>query len=127
MNEFKKYRKLFTPEKLISYLRKYIKEAGVKSVYAALLLFFAYRRPDTPKWAKNIIIGALGYLLAPIDTIPDLTPFVGFTDDFGVMFFGLVTIACYINQEVRNLAVTQLSKWFKDFDEEILLEVDAAL
>ncbi len=127
MSDFKKYRKKFKPNRVEAYLRKSLKEAGVKVVYAALLLFFAYRRSDTPKWAKNIIIGALGYLLAPIDTIPDLTPFLGFTDDFGVMLFGLVTIACYINEEVRTLAVTQLRKWIHDFDERILLEVDAAL
>lgn len=127
MSDFNKYGKNFKPSRLEAYLRKYLKEAGVKAVYAALLLFFAYRRSDTPKWAKNIIIGALGYLLTPIDAIPDLTPFLGFTDDFGVMLFGLVTIACYINDEVRALSVAQLRKWFKDFDERVLLEVDAAL
>jgi len=66
-------------------------------------------------------------LLAPIDVIPDLTPFLGFTDDFGIMLFGLVTIACYINDDVRSVAVLQLKKWFKEFDEDILLDVDSAL
>jgi len=127
MDDFNKYRGDFKPNKVKLYLQKYLKDAGIKVVYAALLLFYAYRRSDTPKWAKNIIIGALGYLLAPIDTIPDLTPFLGFTDDFGVMLFGLVTIACYINDSVRGNALAQLKKWFKDFDPEILMEVDAAL
>jgi len=127
MSEFDKYRKEFKPNKLLAFLEKHIRQAGIKSVYAALLLFFAYRRSETPKWAKNIIIGALGYLLAPIDVIPDLTPFLGFTDDFGIMLFGLVTIACYINDDVRSVAVLQLKKWFKEFDEDILLDVDSAL
>jgi len=49
------------------------------------------------------------------------------TDDFGVMLFGLVTIACYINDSVRENALVQLRRWFKEFDREILAEVDAAL
>ncbi len=127
MGDFNKYKKQFKPNIFKDRLQKLVKEAGIKTVYAALLLFFAYKRSDTPKWAKNIIIGALGYLLAPIDAIPDLTPFLGFTDDFGIMLFGLVTIACYINDTVRENAIAQLHKWFKDFDREILAEVDAAL
>jgi len=68
------------------------RKAGMKTVYTALLLFYAYRRPETPLWAKNIVIGALGYLIAPIDWLPDLTPIIGFTDDIGVLSFGLVAV-----------------------------------
>jgi hypothetical protein len=38
-------------------------------------------------WAKNIILGTLGYLLAPFDAIPDLSPIIGYTDDIGVLSF----------------------------------------
>ena len=101
--------------------------AGTKGVYSALLLFYAYRRKETPAWAKSIILGALGYLLTPIDAIPDLSPIIGYTDDIGVLSFGLVTIAGYINDEVRENARKQLSRWFKQYDEQDLLEVDKQL
>ena len=87
-------------------------------------MWFAFKRKDTPAWAKKIILGVLAYFLAPIDMIPDLSPFIGFTDDLGVLSIGLVTIAAYINQEVRTNARTQLSKWFNEYDETELDEID---
>ena len=92
-----------------------------------MLLFYAYRRKETPTWAKSIVLGTLGYLIAPFDALPDLTPIIGYTDDLGVLSFGLVTIACYINDNVRAKAREQLVKWFKDYQEEDLKEVDARL
>ncbi len=37
---------------------------------------------------KALVIGALLYFINPIDAIPDLTPYLGFIDDIGVI--GLV-------------------------------------
>ena len=112
---------------LLRYLGARLKTIGVKLTYSALLLYYAYEREDTPKWAKNIILGSLAYLVSPIDSIPDLTPFIGFTDDLGVLSFGLVTIACYIDKNVRANAKAKVHKYFKIVDEEDLLEVDARL
>lgn len=112
---------------LMRYLSVRLKTVGVKLTYSALLLFFAYNRKDTPTWAKNIILGSLAYFVSPIDSIPDLTPFLGFTDDLGVLSFGLVTIACYIDDTVRENAKYKLHRFFKVIDEEDLLEVDARL
>ena len=67
----------------------------------ALLLYYAYRRRDTPLWAKNIVLGTLGYFLSPIDIIPDLTPLLGYTDDAGVLAFGLVIISSYVASSVK--------------------------
>lgn len=92
-----------------------------------LLLYFAFKRKDTPGWAKNIIIGAIGYFLSPLDAVPDLTPFLGFTDDFGVLSFGLVAIACYINDEVRANAKKMLATFFTTVDEEMIAEIDQSL
>lgn len=100
---------------------------GVKLVYSALLLFYAYKSEKTAKWAKRIIIGALAYFVSPIDGIPDLSPFLGFTDDMGVLTFGLVAIACYIDQDVRIKAKSNLSRFFKDYNETDILEVDKIL
>ena len=114
-------------ETLMRYLSVRLKTVGVKLTYTALLLYYAYQRSDTPTWAKNIIIGSLAYLISPIDAIPDLTPFLGFTDDIGVLSLGLVTIACYIDDAVREKSKFRLHKFFKVVDEEDLLEVDARL
>ena len=125
MQEHKKeQQEQVTQNKLWTKISQFAKKAGIKTVYSALLMWFAFKRKDTPAWAKKIILGVLAYFLAPIDMIPDLSPFIGFTDDLGVLSIGLVTIAAYINQEVRTNARTQLSKWFNEYDETELDEID---
>lgn len=117
----------FNDKKFWQKLTEYAKVAGQKTVYTALLLYFAFRRKETPNWAKGIVVGALGYFVSPIDAIPDLTPFLGYTDDLGVMMMGLVTISAYINDEVRKSAKEQLEKWFGKPDEELIAEIDSQL
>jgi len=123
-NPFAPYIKQFSETKLWTKLSKYARQIGLKSVYMVLLLFFAYRRKDTPGWAKRIVLGVLGYLIMPLDVIPDLSPIIGYTDDLGVLSFGLVTIAAYINDEVREKARKQLHNWFGDYNVIELEEVD---
>ncbi len=126
-NPFAPYIKNFSENKLWNKLGKYARQIGLKSVYSVLLLFYAYRRNDTPGWAKRIILGVLGYLIMPIDAIPDLSPIIGYTDDLGMLSFGLVTIASYVNEEVRDKAKKRLKDWFGDYDTQELKEVDEKL
>ena len=100
---------------------------SIQLIYSALLMLFAYKSPHTPKWAKRIILGAFAYLLSPFDSIPDLTPVLGFTDDLSVISFGLVTIACYIDNEIRQRARSKLTSMFNNIDETTLAAVDAKL
>lgn len=110
-----------------TYVCKHVKAVGVKVTYVVLLLYYAYRKKDTPAWAKRIIIGSIAYFLSPIDAIPDLTPFVGFTDDWSVLAFGLVAIACYIDDDVRQQARDKTKLWIGTSDESDLDEVDEML
>lgn len=110
-----------------SYIGRHLRTVGAKLVYVVLLLYYAYGRPDTPSWAKRIIIGAIAYFLSPLDAVPDLTPFIGFTDDLGVLSFGLVTIACYIDDHVRDQARTKVQDWMGDQDPRDYDEVDKLL
>ncbi len=126
-NPFEKYAKRFSENQLWKKIRGFAKQAGLKVMYSVLLLYYAYRRSDTPIWAKRIIIGVLGYFISPIDMLPDLTPILGYTDDLGVLSFGLVTIAAYINDEVRITARRKLRDWFGDYDVSELVEVDQKL
>ncbi len=126
-NPFEKYGKIFSEAGLWVKIKSYARQAGQKVIYSCLLLFYAYRRSETPSWAKNIVLGTLGYFLAPIDAIPDLTPLIGYTDDLGVLSFGLVTVAAYINDEVRNQAKDKLKAWFSDYDEDSINEVEEML
>lgn len=115
------------PSQIWSWIDRYTGTLGQKLVYSILLLYYAYKRSDTPSWAKNIIIGAFAYFVSPIDSIPDLTPFLGLTDDIGVLSFGLVSIACYINDDVREKALKQLHSFFTEIDEESITSVNQTL
>ena len=118
------YKASYSEKKLWKKLKKFAQNLGAKMTYTVLLLYYAYRRKDTPRWAKNIVLSALGYLIAPIDAIPDISPIIGFTDDLGVLSFGLVAIAAYVNTEVKTKARNKLNKWFGDVDDQDLKEVD---
>ena len=127
MIDYKKYIPNFSEGNLWKKLTTYASKLGQRTIYSILLLFYAYRRKETPYWAKNIVLGVLGYLITPIDFIPDLTPIIGYTDDIGILSFGLVTIAAFVNDEVKIEARAKLSKWFNKIDEEALSEVDTQL
>jgi uncharacterized membrane protein YkvA (DUF1232 family) len=91
------------------------------------LLYYAYKRKDTPSWAKRIVLGALGYLVVPVDVIPDLSPFIGYTDDIGILSFALVTVAAYVNDEVKGNARKQLEKWIPRSNAKDIEEVEKQL
>lgn len=121
------YQKKFTVRKFWVFVKGKAVQSGQQVIYIALLLYYAYHRKETPRWAKMVIAGALGYLLAPIDGIPDMTPIIGYTDDFGVLSFALVTIAGYVNQDVKLNAKNRLRNWFANVDDSLLIIIDKKL
>ncbi len=123
----KPYEGAFSSERLWAKLGRIARRAGIRVVYMVLLLYYAWRRKETPAWAKSIILGALGYFISPIDFLPDLTPVLGYTDDLGVLAFGLSTIACYVNDDVRQQARARLHSWFGSYDEAQLESIDEQL
>ena len=120
-NENKGYGDKFSEEGFWDKLKKVFKKAGIKVVYSALMLYYAYQRKETPVWAKTIIIGALGYFISPIDAIPDFIPVAGYTDDLGVLVAAIAAVGIYINSEVKQSAKDKLHNWFGEFDEDELL------
>jgi len=115
----------FDLDKIFRHVALYFKSLSTKGLYIILLLVNAYKASETPAWAKRIIIGSLAYFVSPIDSIPDLTPFIGMTDDMGVLSFGLVTIACYIDNDVKSKARIQLEKFFDEkIEDTTLVEID---
>ena len=95
-------------QKLMSFARN----AGREVVQKSLWLYFAAQRPDTPKWAKATVYGALGYFILPADALPDVTPFAGFSDDLAVLAFAVVTLGAYINDAVKEQAAQTMARWF---------------
>lgn len=86
--------------------------AGREVVEKSLWLYFAAQRPETPRWAKATVYGALAYFILPLDAIPDLAPVAGYTDDLGVLLLAVGTIARYIDEGVKDQAGRVLARWF---------------
>ena len=55
-------------------------------------LWFAYRDPATPWFAKALCWFVVAYALSPIDLIPDFIPVLGYLDDL-VLLPGLIWLA----------------------------------
>ena len=108
-------------------LKRKTKQISAPLLYAGLLMYYALRRSETPKWAKRVILGGLVYLFTPIDAVPDIAPIIGYTDDLGVMFYALVLVAAYIDGEVRSAARKTLSSWIGEVDEAELKKVNELL
>lgn len=71
----------------ISVLQKYWKD--VCEVFSLLKDWMAGRYPVIPWTVISTLVGALLYVLSPLDLIPDFIPVVGFTDDAGVFAVAL--------------------------------------
>lgn len=120
--------KRIDPDTIIAYCLRFINKLSTKGLYILLLLYYTYQNGEVPSWAKKIILGSFAYFLNPLDSIPDLTPVLGMTDDIGVLAFGLVTIACYISDEIREKAEQKLSYIIKrKIDRQIITEVNSWL
>ena len=93
-------------------LKKVAVSAGRKTLLSALILFYCLKDRDTPAWAKSVIVGALGYLILPVDLIPDVIPVVGYADDWGVIVAALASVTAYIKDEHKAKARAQLERFF---------------
>ena len=98
-------------------IKKFGRKAGFKVCYAALLLYYVLRSPDTSSKDRAKILGALGYFILPIDLIPDFIPIAGYTDDLAALVWGVYCVIKGITPEVKASAAVKLHEWFGDFDE----------
>lgn len=92
--------------------RRYARVAGYELMEKALWLYYATQASGTPAWAKSVIYGALAYFVLPIDAIPDLLPVAGFTDDLGALAAALISVAPYIDDDVKRRTEATLRSWF---------------
>jgi len=117
----KNMNKHYSDKKFWEKVKKYGEQAGKKTVYYSLLLFYAAKSPSVPKASKLIIVGALGYLIFPFDIIPDFIPVVGFADDALVIATAVYNVISHIDEDIKDQAKKKMASFFKnpEIDEEI--------
>lgn len=101
-------------QKFWNKLMKFGKKIGEKTAYYSLLLYYAAKSPTVPKSSKMIIVGALSYLILPVDLIPDFIPVVGLADDSAVIATAVYKISQHIDEKIENQAKEKLASIFKE-------------
>ncbi len=110
--DFMAYKDKFTENGFVEKISRIAKRSGAKLVYAALILYYTLQSDKVSVKDKAIIIGALGYLISPLDVIPDAIPIAGLTDDLGVLLFVINKLWKEVGDDVKEKARKKLSEWF---------------
>ena len=118
---FMSYSNKFTNGDFIEKISRIAKRAGAKLVYAAFVLYYTLQSDKISVKDKAIIIGALGYLISPLDVIPDAIPIAGLGDDLAVLVYVLNKVWGNVSEDIKEKAKAKLSKWF---DEDEIAEID---
>lgn len=90
-----------TEKRIMKKIRSAFHSIGSDVVTQVLTLYYTLIAPETPVWCRTVILGSLAYFISMIDGIPDLTPFLGYTDDISVMTAAIATVAHYITPEIK--------------------------
>ncbi len=122
--DFMSYADRFSKKGFVEKISRVAKRAGSKLVYAALVLFYTLQSKEVSVKDKAVIVGALGYLISPLDAMPDAIPIVGLGDDLTVLVYVINKIWVDVPEEVRKKAHDKLADWF---DEDEMKDVDEFL
>ena len=95
-----------------SLLKKILLTAGRAIAQPALEGFELMMDVSTPPKVRISMMGALTYLIVPIDLIPDFIPASGFSDDLVALTAVITLWQHYITPEIKFRARCKLDKWF---------------
>lgn len=116
-SETEKKKDSYSEEKLFKKfdkLSKILKKSGAKVLYPSIMLYLVLMESKTPIQVKVMIMGALGYLISPVDCVPDVIMGLGLTDDFSALCMALSNVKAYINESIKNDAKEIIIKWIPE-------------
>ena len=119
--DFMSYKDKFSANGFVEKISRIAKRAGAKLVYVSLVLYYTLQSDKVSVKDKAVIVGALGYLISPLDLIPDAFPIAGLTDDLTVLLYVVKKVWGDVSDDVKDKAKSKLSQWF---DEEEIEEAD---
>lgn len=111
-SENKNFKKFYSDSKFWSKFKKVAIHLGSKACYYALTLYYVLKSPDVSLGNKAMIMGALGYLILPLDLIPDAIPVAGLTDDAAALKLTYETVKVSVTPEIEKKVNDKLSQWF---------------
>lgn len=120
--DFMSYSNKFTSGEFLEKISKIAKRAGAKLVYVSLILYYTLQSDKVSIKDKAIIVGALGYLISPLDVVPDAIPIIGLGDDLAVLLYVLNKVG-NVSEEIKEKAKAKLVKWFDEDEMEEISEI----
>ena len=116
--DFMTHANYFSTNEFMEKVARVAKRAGAKFVYASLILYYTLQSPKVSKRDKALIIGALGYMISPLDVLPDAYPIVGLSDDLAVLLFVLQRVWSKVDPDIQQRAHERLANWFDEDEQE---------
>lgn len=92
-----------------------------------MILFYAWRHPQTPHYLKVILAALVMYLLSPVDLLPDYLPFVGIADDAALFTGAMLCLTNLLPASVLAESRQQSEKWQRRMPYLLLAIIAAAL
>ena len=98
------YAESYDDGKFLSVVKTYGKKIGGGVITKALELYYLLQRGGITNKIKLMIMGALAYLVCPVDLIPDVLPLVGWTDDAAAIGLVVNKLSSYIDSDIEGMA-----------------------
>lgn len=112
----------FSEIKLWQKINRVFRHIGMKVVYPVVLLYYLLKSNDVPLKAKSIIAGALAYFIMPFDGLPDVIPFLGYTDDLALLAATVSNMIKYVSPEILDLTRSKIGEWYNNKEESDKME-----
>jgi uncharacterized membrane protein YkvA (DUF1232 family) len=93
--------------KTLGKVLRFARRLSADVLFDIVALWFCWRDPRTPLWAKAVAAGALAYFVIPFDALPDPI----FVDDAGVIALAMVRLRAVMLQDHREQARDWLSRF----------------
>lgn len=96
--------------KFFSFIKSKLNALGNGLLLIALTAWYCATDPETPVHVKAFLFGDLAYLLSPVDAIPDVTLFIGFSDDLALLTATLAIVASHVKLKHKAQAKKKMGE-----------------
>lgn len=79
----------------------------------AIILYYAWRHPDTPSSIKVMLVALVAYVFSPFDIIPDYLPVIGIADDVTIVTAAVLFLTQRLPLSVRMECERDSAIWRK--------------
>ncbi len=108
--------KLINSDYLLHKLKEVAISIGRTGLKPAITLYYVMRSPKTPKSDKLIIVGALCYLIFPIDILSaKRLPIIGWIDELASLVVTYEKMVKHITPEIEQKVTEILDRWLPQY------------